>query len=124
MRLGNWLRTAFAVEDDTALQPTPDEARLVDRLCRAIVVRGLRTPAVVALDCSHNLNFLASQTMVFLEPIVTLLFKGDEYARFRGFLARRGSIEYICRRIESFADQPDAPVGDSPQHQTKDQLDG
>ena len=124
MGIGNWLKTAFAMEEEAAFAPTPEEAALIDRLAEAIVVRGMATPAVMALDCSHNLNFIASQGMLMIQPLITLLFKGREYERMRGFLERRGSIEYICRRIESFADQHSTPDGDPPQTKTKDQLNG
>lgn len=105
MPLRNWLRNAFAVEPEAGLSPTPEERALVDRVVRAVIRRGLSTPAILALQCSHNLNFLAGQTLLFFNPLLGALFNGREIARFAGFLERRGSIEYMCRLIERYEEQ-------------------
>lgn len=105
-----WLKHAFAVEERSGLVASPEEAQLVDRFARGVVRRGLATPAMLALDCSVNLNFLASQTMLFVEPIVQALFSGREYQVLMRFLERRGSIEYICRRIESYSADGERPA--------------
>ena len=99
-----WLRHAFAVEPAGSLEPTPAEAALVDRLAQAVVRRGMAMPATMALDCSHNLNFLASQALVFFAPILKVIFNHAEYDTVVRLLERRGSIEYICRRIDMLAD--------------------
>lgn len=120
----HWLRHAFAIEPASAFAPTPDEARLVERLAVAVVRRGMATPAIMALECSHNLNFLASQTMVFFAPIFQALFSRTDYAVLTNFLERRGSIEYMSRRIEAIADgaEPlrfDPPADAEPKHDRK-----
>ncbi len=102
-----WLKHAFAVDPSGPTTPSDAEAALVERMARWVVRRGLATPAIMALDCSHNLNFLASQAMVFFAPIVQIIFSGREYGVFTGFLERRGSIEYMCRRIEALNDNID-----------------
>lgn len=115
-----WLKHAFAVDPSGPATPTDAEAVLVDRLARAIVCRGLASPAVMALDCSHNMNFLASQAMVFVAPIVRIIFDGREYGVFTRFLERRGSIEYMCRRIEAISDDIDGGQEGAAQPATDD----
>ncbi|MCA9243960.1 MAG: hypothetical protein KDA32_08410 [Phycisphaerales bacterium] len=105
-RLFGWLKHAFAVEPGE-FAPTDQETALVDRLAAAIARRGLSTPALIGLECSHNLNFLASQALVFTQPVAQLIFKPDEYETFARFLDRRGSVEYFCRRLEAAADDLD-----------------
>ncbi len=102
-----WLKHAFAVESGAEFEPTEHEQALVDRLARAIARRGLVTPALFGLECSHNLNFLASQALVFAQPVAQLVFSPDEYQTFARFLDRRGSVEYFCRRLEAAADDFD-----------------
>jgi len=105
-----WLKHAFAVEPADAFRPSEEEAALVNRLARVVVRRGLTAPALIALECSRNLNFLASQVLMFFAPMVQLLFDSREYTVFTAFLERRGSIEYMCQRIEAIADELAAPA--------------
>lgn len=109
----NWWKHAFAVEPAGIPRPTPAEAELVDRLARAVVRRGLATPALFMLDSSHPLNFLGAQAMLFFEPIVKVLFRGTDYTTLARYLERRGSIEYVCRRIEDMQAAPAADAADS-----------
>lgn len=98
----SWLKHAFEVDPPGPAEPSAEERDLIDRLARAVVRRGLTTPAILALECSRNLNFIASQAMVFFAPVVKLIFNRQEYSIFAGFLERRGSIAYLCDRIEEF----------------------
>ena len=112
-----WLKHAFAVEVDGSTEPSRQEAALVDRLARGVVRRGLAAPAILLLDCSHNLNFVASQALVFFAPIMRIIFNARDYGLMTAFLERRGSIEYICRRIEAFREgrgDPVATASDAP----------
>lgn len=107
----DWLKHAFAVEPGGPVVPTEAEAALVSRLARAVVRRGLTSPALLALECSHNLNFFASQALVFFAPLLQLLFNRQEYDTVVGFLERRGSIEYMCRRLEALAEGDECGPG-------------
>jgi hypothetical protein len=107
-----WLKHAFAVESADQLRPSDEEAALVDRLAQAVVRRGMATPAILALECSRNLNFIASQVLVFFAPVARLIFNRGEYTLFTGFLERRGSIEYLCDRIEELQVGRDQAAGD------------
>jgi len=111
--LVQWLKHAFAIESAESFRPTATQEALVDRLARFVVRRGLSAPAVVALECSRNLTFLASQAMTFFSPMLTILFNRAEYLELTHFLERRESSEYVCRRIEHFADHPKAAAGDA-----------
>ena len=104
--MASWLRNAFAIDAAGDATPTAEEAALADRLAGAIARRGLSSPAIMALECSRNLNFIASQTLVFLAPILTILFNRREYALVTQFLERRGCVEYLCKRIELMTDDP------------------
>ena len=63
---------------------------------------------MIALEMSRPLNFLASQVMHFFSPAVWAIARQqryEDYKHFAGFLEKRGSIEYLVRRIEEFEDE-------------------
>ena len=99
----NWLKHAFAVETDEGWEPTQNQREIVDRLCRQIVSRGMTTPALVFLETVRPLNYLSSQTMQFFAPILAVVADADAYSQFAEFLEHRGSVEYLCRRIETIS---------------------
>ncbi|MDP6125890.1 MAG: hypothetical protein QGH20_09075, partial [Candidatus Latescibacteria bacterium] len=72
-RLSDWLSHAFAV-DTPEQQLTQEDVALLDRVAAMIVKRGLISPAVMFLETAKPLNFIGSQVLVFLNPIVTIVF--------------------------------------------------
>lgn len=100
-RFPAWLRRAFALDPPGAAQPTAAEREIVERLAAAIVRRGMSGPALLLLESSRPLNFLGSQLLLFLGPMADLVLRGPGHRVFQQFLERRGSVEYICQRIEA-----------------------
>ncbi len=98
-----WLKTAFALVLRQTAAPTETQRRLVERLAVAIVRRRLEGPALIALECSRPLNFVASQFLLFISPLAELVFPREEYREVMGYLERRESVELLCRRIEEAA---------------------
>jgi hypothetical protein len=96
----NWFRHAFALDPPGPAEPTEAERPTVDRVCLEIVRRHLTTPALIFLEMSRPLNSLAANTIHFFSPMLSVLVTGDEHQRFAEFLDRRGSIDYLSRRIE------------------------
>ena len=90
---------AFAV-DSGHVEPTERQMELVDIVCKAVVRRGMIVPALMALEMSRSLNFVASQAMHFFRPIISVILDGPSIAEFATFLEQRGSIEYLCQRLE------------------------
>ncbi|MCL4209520.1 MAG: hypothetical protein HRU76_11520 [Phycisphaeraceae bacterium] len=109
-----WFRHAFAVDKPGPAEPSDAEREVVDKVCAQIVKRHLTTPSLIFLEMSRPLNYIGSQTMHFFAPFVWAVTDPRGFETFAGFLERRGSIEYICRRIEameaSCATRPAAPV--------------
>lgn len=101
----DWFKRAFAVDPPGPAVPNEAEAQLVERFAAEVVRRGLTGPALLFLECSHPLNFLTGQFLTFAAPIVQVFFKGESLRIWAEFLDRRGSVEYICRRIEAVANQ-------------------
>ena len=99
------LKHAFAVDPPGPAQPTPEQQPAVDWFCRQVARRHLTTPGLIALEMSRPLNYVAAQAMHFFAPGVWALARQqtyDGYGQFAAFLDRRGSMEYLVRRIEHF----------------------
>lgn len=96
----SWLKHAFAVENRRTLEVTPRQAQLVDQLCAEIVRRRMVSVALLALETSRPLNFVAAQAIHFLEPVARALFDTRDVQELTRFLEQRGSIDYLMERLE------------------------
>ena len=95
-----WLKHAFAVDPPGPAEPTPEQKEVVEKVCREIVRRHLTTPALLFLEMSRPLNYLGSQTLHFFQPFFSAFSDSQSPQRFAEFLEHRGSIEYICQRLD------------------------
>ena len=103
------LKNAFAVDKPGPAEPNDRQRELVDTVCKAVVRRQMVTPALMVLEMSRPLNFVAAQVMHFFGPIVSVVLDGPSIAEFASFLEQRGSVEYLCRRLEHWSQiGPDA----------------
>ncbi len=123
----SWWKKAFAVDPPGPAEPDDEQRRAIDFFCAEIVRRHLTTPAIGALEMGRPLNFIFAQSMHFLQPAANVIFglfkmiakkperdssgiplpdqphlTTDDWNPIARFLERRGSIDYICRRIEHF----------------------
>jgi hypothetical protein len=100
-----WLRHAFAVDPPGPAEPDEAERAAVDIVVNEVGRRGLVTPALLFLEASRGLNVIGAAMMHFFAPFATVLIHPERYQAFAGFLERRGSIEYICRRLEAYREE-------------------
>ena len=90
-----------------ASSPPPlsaDDLALLDRLAARVVDLRLEVPAILTLETGKPLALLASQAMIFFEPIAQALFPGDAYRRYALLAERRDAIEALVTRIEDRAE--------------------
>ncbi|MGQ0723051.1 MAG: hypothetical protein ACT4PE_15990 [Candidatus Eiseniibacteriota bacterium] len=78
-----------------------EDDALLDRIASAVVRFGMSVPAVFLLESSKPLNFVGSQFLHFLSPIVGMVLRADELDRFALLLERRDTAEEMIRRIEA-----------------------
>jgi ubiquinone/menaquinone biosynthesis C-methylase UbiE len=104
MPLPQWLKNAFAV-DHGPIDPTPEQAALVERLARVVVRRGMTVPALAFLEMSQPLNYVTAQAIHFFTPMIGAVANTDAHRQFADLLEHRGSIEYICQAIERASQQ-------------------
>jgi hypothetical protein len=79
---------------------TPEEEHLLDRIARGIVRFEMTVPAIFLLESSKPLNFVGSQFLHFLSPIVHSIFNARELDRFAAMLEKRETMEELIVRIE------------------------
>jgi hypothetical protein len=77
-------------------------AKIVDMIAR----RRLVAPALMALEMSRPINFVASQFLVFVQPFATMLLNAREYERFVRILEHRDGIGTLIERITDRAERP------------------
>ena len=96
------LRHAFALRSE---QPafTTDDLALLERVADAIVARRMAVPATLFLESMGPMNFLGSQALHFLAPIVECVFSGNELAQIARLLERRDSLQRLTALIEAKA---------------------
>jgi len=99
----DWLKHAFAIEPAGSIEPTDAQRTVIDRLCRQVVARGLATPALIFLESVRPLNYVSSQTLHFFAPVLSAVADAQACRELAEFLEHRGSVDYLCRRIEELS---------------------
>ncbi|MCA9785001.1 MAG: hypothetical protein KC488_00470 [Candidatus Cloacimonetes bacterium] len=79
-----------------------DQQRAIQKFARDIVRRRLSAAAIFMLESTTPMNFVISQGMVFLSPLVKIVFEGGTFDSVREMLEKRETIPYIVDLIEFF----------------------
>jgi len=93
---------------------TPEDLGLLERVAAAVVKRGMTAPATVFLESLGPMNFLGSQALYFLTPIVEWAFNAKEVEQVARLLERRDTISRLITIIDTKS-APQAPHGASAQ---------
>jgi hypothetical protein len=80
-------------------EPLTEEA-ILEKLSGWIVKRGLTTPAILVLETHRHMNFVASQVLVFFQPMLTVLFDQAGIDTVVEMMEKRENIERLLIRIE------------------------
>lgn len=80
---------------------TPEDEALLDRISEATVRWGMAVPAIFLLESSKPLNFVGSQFLHFLSPMVNSVLNARDLDRLALLLERRDTVEELIRRIEA-----------------------
>jgi hypothetical protein len=85
-----------------ASEPPLAEAdrRLLERVAARVVELHLEVPALLALETVRPLSVVASQGMIFFEPLVQSLLRLGDYRRFAELAERRETLEALAALIE------------------------
>jgi hypothetical protein len=91
---------------------TIEDLALLERVADAVVKRGMTAPATVFLESLGPMNFLGSQALYFLTPIVEWAFNAKEVEQVARLLERRDTISRLIMIIDTKS-VPQAPQGAS-----------
>ncbi len=94
------LQHAFAVQAESQALSFDDLA-LLERVADAVVKRDMAAPATVFLESVGPMNFLGSQALHFLTPILDLACNTSEIEQVARLLERRDTIPRLIVLIEA-----------------------
>jgi len=94
------LRHAFAVRPEK--EPLAiEDVQLLERIAETIVKRGMAAPATVFLESMGPMNFLGSQALHFITPIIDCAFNVKEVEQVARLLERRDIVTRLIAIIEA-----------------------
>lgn len=99
------LRHAFAIQPSDA-EWSPTDLALLDRVADAIVKRGMAAPAMMFFESMGPMNFLGSQALHFMSPIIECAFHASELTQVAQMLERRDSLSRLNALIEAKSAPP------------------
>ncbi len=73
---------------------------LIELVATKIVAWRMSIPAIMVLESAKPLSFVASQALVFLEPLVQVFLNPQNYRRFYEMLENRENVERLIQAIE------------------------
>jgi hypothetical protein len=98
LRVG--LRHAFAVQPET--QPLCiEDLQLLERIAEVIVKRGMAAPATMFLESMGPMNFLGSQALHFITPIIDCVLSAKEVEQVARLLECRDTVTRLIAIIEA-----------------------
>lgn len=74
--------------------------QLLDRLTQLIEGRGLTLPALLLLQATRPLSFVASQGLLLCEPVLSFFYESPRIAEYADLLADRANIDRLVARLE------------------------
>ena len=96
---------AFALTPSRT-QMSEDELELLKTIADVIVKRGMAEPALLLLESSGPLNFLASQLVHGLKPFLDVVCRPTDLDRLALILERRNSVDWLISLIQEQANSP------------------
>jgi hypothetical protein len=94
------LRHAFTVRPEK--EPLAiEDVQLLERIAEVIVKRGMAAPATMFLESMGPMNFLGSQALHFITPIIECAFNVKEVEQIARLLERRDTVTRLIAIIEA-----------------------
>jgi hypothetical protein len=103
------LRHAFAIQPE-GYPLTADDQALLEKIATAVVNRRMAGPALLFLESASPLNFLGSQALHVLAPILDLACDAREIEQAAALLERRDAIPRLIDLIEAKSSPGGAPA--------------
>lgn len=94
------VRHAFATEPESRVLAPEDQA-LLDRIAEAVVQRGMAAPATVFLESLAPMNFVSSQALQVLAPLLEVVLDAKTLDQAARLLERRDTVNRLVALIEA-----------------------
>ncbi len=94
------LRHAFAVWPES-LPLAIEDVQLLERIAEMVVKRGMAAPATMFLESMGPMNFLGSQALHFITPIIDCVLSAKEVEQVARLLERRDTVTRLIAIIEA-----------------------
>jgi hypothetical protein len=101
------VRDGNAKPGDPEAAPAPEDEELLAAVAGRVARHRMELPAVLFLESVRPLNFVGSQALVFLQPLLTALFDWSQYERFVALAAERQNLDRLTCLIERAAEARD-----------------
>jgi len=95
--LADWWHMPTQKEEEV---DTSEDKEIMEWAAKQVVSRQLTVPAIIFFESVKPLNFIASQALIAISPMVMSIFQGKRYKQFTNMLERRGNIELLIQAIE------------------------
>ena len=103
------LRHAFTTASISA-SLSGDDVKCLERVAEVIVKRGMAAPATVFLESMGPMNFLGSQALHFVIPIIDCAFDAKEVEQVARLLERRDTLPRLIAIIDAKSSVMRAPA--------------
>ena len=97
------LKVAFALSPSLTTDTTLPKP--LDRFAESVVSRGLEIPALLFLEATRPLGFLAGQAMFAASPFIKMIGKFEEFDTVATALEDRRMVICLIRQIEALAEE-------------------
>ncbi len=96
--MGIW-DNAFKIPEPP--EPTEEEKRLLDDLAAKVRARGLGDMAALVAESTRPVHGLGSQGLVFLEPLLAMVFRKEDVRKYRALLGNSKAVTYLVDRLNA-----------------------
>lgn len=80
--------------------PLDDEPAAVEEIARRVVDEGMGTAAILFLESSKPVSFIAGQAAIFATPVIGGFIEPMRLERYAELFSRRDFVERLIQRIE------------------------
>ena len=98
-KLKEKLSHAFAVNEGEALKP--EDLEFLQKVVDIIKRRKMEIPAAFFFHMLTPLNFVSSQALIVLEPLLGPFFKQEDYERIVRILSHRQGMQIFVDKLEN-----------------------
>ncbi|MBI4656084.1 MAG: hypothetical protein HY746_04955 [Elusimicrobia bacterium] len=95
--MGIW-KNAFKLPDSAPV--TDEQKKMIEVFSRKIKERSMGHLAFLFLESTKPLHNIGSQSLTFLMPFISLIFKKEEAQKFAGIFENPNAVSFLIEQLE------------------------